>query len=198
MNSGGSNVGTGGPGVMATWMPLLVAITAAVVALVGYWLTYRSKRLEAKAKAYADALSAIEAYKSLPYRITRRSKKEDPTKEDPEEYADLRRLVGEVQQSVAFYRRWLALESTIVGLAFEALANKVMSYGAIYRRRAWTNDPDSAAAESGYEYFDNVEQGACLAAMRRDLGRRQRNPAKGAVNSLGKQSITGAADQRLQ
>jgi hypothetical protein len=161
---------------MATWVPLIAAIVAAFVALLGYWLTNRAKQLDAKAKAYADALSAIEAYKSLPYRISRRiTDPKDRTTTDPEDEAHLQHLVGDVQRDIAFYRRRLALESATVGLAFEALANKVMSQGGENRRKAWSEMADPATFSSGYEYRDELEQDVCLAAMRKDLGyRRQR------------------------
>jgi hypothetical protein len=151
---------------MATWVPLIAAIVAAFVALLGYWLTNRSKQLDAKAKAYAEALSTIEAYKSLPYRIRRRIT-------DPKDEADLQHLVGDVQRDIAFYRRWLALESATVGLAFEALANRVMSQGGGYRREAWNAMPDPTTFSSGYPYDDQLEQDVCLAAMRKALGYRR-------------------------
>lgn len=161
---------------MTTWVPLLAAITAAAAALLGYWLTSRSKQLDAKAEAYADALSAIEAYKSLPYRIRRSTN-------DPGDLAALQRLIGDVEQEIAFYRRWLALESATVGLAFEALANKVMKLGGKHRGDAW-NKPKPPnfpfeADRTAYEYHDQFEQRVCLAAMRWDLGRRRRTARNG-------------------
>jgi hypothetical protein len=153
------------------WIPLLAAMTAAVVALVGYWLTNRVKRLDAKAEAYAKALAAIEAYKTLPYRIRRRAGTEDST-------AELRHLISDVQQEIAFYRRWLALESMEVGLAFQVLADKVMDVGADWRREAWKKGPavsdDGIDFVDGYEYQDQWEQLACIDAMRKDLGRRRK------------------------
>lgn len=157
---------------MAAWVPVLAAITAAAAALLGYWLTNRSKQLEARAKAYADALTTIEAYKSLPYRIRRRAK-------DGNDQADLQHLVGDTEQEVAFYRRWLALESPTVGLAYEALANKIMRNGANDRRNAWSQYPDPETFTYGFDYYDELEQGVCLAAMRQDLGRRRRLPGNG-------------------
>ena len=157
---------------MVAWAPVLAAITAAAAALLGYWLTNRTKQLEAKAKAYADALTTIEAYKSLPYRIRRRAK-------DGSDQADLQHLVGDTEQEVAFYRRWLALESPIVGLAYEALANKIMKNGANDRRKAWSQDPVPETFTYGFDYYDELEQDVCLAAMRQDLGRRRRLPENG-------------------
>jgi len=154
---------------MYAWAPILAAIVAAIAAVTGYWLTYRSKRLDAKAESYAKALAVIEAYKSLPYRIRRRAA-------DNSETAELRHLISDVQQEIAFYRRWLTLESAGVGLAFEALANKVMKVGAERRKQAWLEPPASSdteiAFDGGYGYDDQVEQQACLAAMRKDLRRR--------------------------
>jgi hypothetical protein len=154
---------------LTAWAPILAAIVAAFAALTGYWLTSRTKRLDAKAEAYAKALSSIEAYKSLPYRISRRATNDDDATE-------LRNLISDVQQEIAFYRRWLALESAEVGLAFEALANKVMSVGAAWREQAWREPPAYSDKETdsvgAYEYHDQLEQQVCLAAMRKDLRRR--------------------------
>jgi hypothetical protein len=160
---------------VATWAPLFAAIIAAAVAVLGYGLTNRSKQLDARAKAYADALTAIEAYKSLPYRIMRCTV-------NPEDRADVQHLVSDVEQQVAFFRRWLALESARVGLSYEALANKVMQRGADYRGQAWgenarRGDHDPATFPIGFDYKDQFEQGVCLAAMRHDLGRRRRVPS---------------------
>jgi hypothetical protein len=79
---------------------------------------------------------------------------------------------------VAFYRRWLALESTNVGLAFEALANKVMLVGADRHQDTRKQPPASSDEQidfvGGYKYDDQLEQQACLAAMRKDLRRRRK------------------------
>lgn len=156
---------------MKDWAPFLAAIVAAAAALAGYWVTSRAKRLDARAEAYAKALAAIEAYKTLPYRIRRRTGTDADS-------AELRSLISDIQQEIAFYRRWLALESMEVGLAFEALADKVMEVGADWRQEAWKKSPaasdDQIDFAGGYEYKDQVEQQVCLAAMRRDLGRRRK------------------------
>lgn len=41
---------------MTTWVPVIAAMVAAAAALLGYVITNRSKQLDARTKAYADAL----------------------------------------------------------------------------------------------------------------------------------------------
>jgi hypothetical protein len=76
---------------------VLTAIVAAAVALVGYWLTYVSKRSESKAENYAKALAAVEAYKQLPYRICRRGGS------TAEVRGNLGKAIGDVQQDIEGY-----------------------------------------------------------------------------------------------
>jgi hypothetical protein len=153
------------------WAPLIAAALAAMAALIGYWMTYRAKRTETKAESYAKALAAVEAYKQLPYRIRRR------TSADANTRAELERLISDVEQEIAFYRRWLLLDSERVGLAYDALVRRVYKVGSDFRREAWMQDPaktdDAMAFKGAFEYRDQLEQRACLIAMQRELRTRQ-------------------------
>jgi hypothetical protein len=155
------------------WAPLIAAALAAAAALTGYWMTYRAKRIEAKAESYAKALAAVEAYKQLPYRIRRRTSADSSTR------AELGRLISDVQQEIAFYRRWLLLDSEKVGLAYDALVRRVYKVGSDLRREAWAENPaesDGAMTFKGtFEYRDQLEQRACLIAMQRELRTPQAN-----------------------
>ena len=152
------------------WPPVLAAAFAAAAALAGYWLTYVSKRSENKAETYAKALAAVEAYKQLPYRICRRGES------TPEVRGSLGKAIGDVQQDLAFYRRFLRLDSVAVGLAYDALVDKVYASGRDFRAKAWgmppaptDKDMDISAA---FDYDDSFEQRACLLAMRKELRKR--------------------------
>jgi len=149
---------------------VLAAAVAAAAALAGYWLTYVSKQSESKAETYARALAAVEAYKQLPYRICRRG---DST---PDVRGELGKIIGDVQQDLAFYRRFLRLDSEAVGLAYDALVDKVYASGRGFRAQAWQRSPASEDNEmdisTAFNYNDAFEQQACLHAMRRELRRR--------------------------
>jgi hypothetical protein len=140
---------------------VLAAAVAAAAALIGYWLTYVSKRSESKAETYAKALAAVEAYKQLPYRICRRGAS------TPEVRGSLGQTIGDVQQDLAFYRRFLSLDSEAVELAYDALIDKVYARGRDFRAEAWRMHFSAA-----FDYDDSVERRACLLAMRKELRKR--------------------------
>jgi hypothetical protein len=152
------------------WPPVLAAAVAAAAALIGYWLTYVSKRSESKAETYAKALAAVEAYKQLPYRICRRGAS------TPEVRGSLGQTIGDVQQDLAFYRRFLSLDSEAVELAYDALIDKVYARGRDFRAEAWRMPPAPADKDmdfsAAFDYDDSVERRACLLAMRKELRKR--------------------------
>lgn len=152
------------------WPPVLAAAVAAVAALAGYWLTYVSKRSESKAETYAKALAAVEAYKQLPYRICRRGES------TAEVRGNLGKAIGDVQQDLAFYRRFLRLDSEAVGLAYDALVDKVYANGHEFRTTAWCMSPAAEDKDmdilTPFNYKDAFEQRACLLAMRNELRKR--------------------------
>jgi hypothetical protein len=152
------------------WPPVMAAAVAAAAALTGYWLTYVSKRSESKAESYAKALAAVEAYKQLPYRICRRGES------TPEVRGNLGKAIGDVQQDIAFYRRFLQLDSEAVGLAYDALVDKVFANGSGFRAEAWRMPPaledKDMDISTVFDWNDTFEQRACLLAMRKELKRR--------------------------
>jgi hypothetical protein len=154
------------------WPPVLAATIAAAAALTGYWLTYASKRSESKTETYAKALAAVEAYKQLPYRICRRGES------TPEVRGNLGKVIGDVQQDLAFYRRFLLLDSEAVGLAYGFLVDKVYNSGRVFRAKAWCMPPASEDKgmdiSAAFDYDDASEQRTCLLAMQRELRRRFR------------------------
>jgi hypothetical protein len=149
---------------------LLAAVVAAAAALVGYWLTYVSKRSDSKAETYAKALAAVEAYKQLPYRICRRAES------TPDVRGSMGKVIGDVQQDLAFYRLFLRLDSETVGLAFDALVDKVYASGGEFRAKAWRTPPAPEDKDmnisAAFDYNDAFEQRACLLAMQKQLRKR--------------------------
>ena len=77
---------------MRDWIPIVVALIAAAVAVTGYMINGRLGRLREKERSYAEALAAVERYHQLPYWLYRLH---DGT---PETRAELAKRVGETQE----------------------------------------------------------------------------------------------------
>ena len=58
---------------------LIAALTSAVVAIIGYWQTARSKRLDRHRQLFADAYRSVVEYREYPYKIRRREPDADRT-----------------------------------------------------------------------------------------------------------------------
>jgi hypothetical protein len=149
------------------WVPVIVAVIAAAAALTGYFLNSAISRREQKARYFAEALSAVERYRQLPYTIRRRHDSTSKTR------AELAELIGEEQVNLTFYRRWLALDSPAVVGAYDGLISKIREKNSIYRQEASSAAPIQDDSELGqkifYEFNDSAEREACLELMRREL-----------------------------
>jgi hypothetical protein len=169
MPSGGLPLyGTAGRAAMKDWIPVIVALIAAVTALTGYLVNGRLNRINDKMKSYAEALTAVERYKQLPYMIYRLH---DST---PETRAQLARMIGEIQESLAFHNRWLDLGSPTVGAAYKKLVDKVSAENSTYRQQAFDAPPPDTDGDldkfrNKFPYYSDAESKECLAAMRSEL-----------------------------
>lgn len=154
---------------MRDWIPIIVAAIAAVAGLTGYFINGRLTRLGNKARYYAEALAAVERYKQLPYAIYRRH---DGT---PQTQSELAVMIGEAQEALSFHRRWLDLDSPIVGSAYHALVEKVHKTNRTYRRQAFQtslrtdSDMEALYTSIRLEYYDVKETIACILIMQREL-----------------------------
>lgn len=110
----------------------------------------------------------VERYRQLPYTFLRLHN------ETPETRAELAELLGETQKSLSFYRRWLTLESTEIGAAYDNLVDKVRERNSEFRRDALSRPTPAADVdiEAGYLYTfdDRAERLACINLMRKHLG----------------------------
>lgn len=151
---------------MKDFVPLLAAFVAAIVAISGYWFTNRSKQLDVKADSYGKALAAVENYKQLPYRIFRRTN-------DPKARANLAQMIDDILQEIAFYRRWLFLDSKVVGHAYQVWVSHVYKKGSEHRKNAWMSPPMTDDKDMNSvppcPYNDTSQQEAVYAAMARQL-----------------------------
>jgi hypothetical protein len=149
------------------FMPLLVALIAGVVGLVGYMSNSAINRQAERRRAYAEALVAIERYKQLPYDIHRRPDASPETRRRIAEH------ISDAVVGVAFHRRLLMLDSEPIGYAYNQLLGKVVDKGAAYRRNALARSPVEYDADlefpPPYNYEDRDERNECLRVMRREL-----------------------------
>jgi hypothetical protein len=152
---------------LKNWIPLIVAVIAAATALTGYLVNGAiSRRLE-RARYYADALTAVEKYRQVPFTYKRRHNG------TPETRAELANMLGDVQVTLAFYRRWLELDSPAVGAAYNRLVDKVRLKNREFRKDALSSPPvkDDVDIEIGtpYKFDSRPEQDECTLLMRREL-----------------------------
>ena len=101
---------------VTTYVPLIVAAVAGIVAVLGYLANSRISRLRERERYFVDALLAVERYKQLPYWRHRLDA-------SPE----LAKRIGEVHENLAYHRRLLQLDSPQVYLAYTALVNTIRS-----------------------------------------------------------------------
>ncbi|GAB4103561.1 hypothetical protein AB0C44_11245 [Micromonospora taraxaci] len=145
-----------------------VAVIAATTALVGYLLSNAATRRTERAQRYAEALEMVERYRQLPYTFLRLHD------ETPETRANLAEILGDTQKSLSFYRRWLTLESTEIGAAYDNLVDKVRERNSEFRKDALSRPAPAADVdiEAGYLYTfdDRAERLACIKLMRKNLG----------------------------
>ena len=146
------------------YVPLAVAIVAAMAALVGYLLNGAAGRRAERMRRYADALDAVERYRQLPYTLRRRH---NETAEIRDEMA---RTIADVQVALAFHRRWLRLDVEELGDAYDALVDKIQLRNKNYRKDALATPPASRDVEieisPGYRFDEDVERDECLRRMR--------------------------------
>ena len=154
---------------MKNWIPLIVAVIAATTAFIGYLVNSAVGRRLERARYYADALTAVEKYRQLPFTFKRRH---DSTKETR---AELASMLGDVQVTLAFYRRWLELDSPAVGTAYNRLIDKIRDKNSEFRKLALSspiaeNDADIEIDRNNpYKFEDRAELNECVALMRREL-----------------------------
>jgi hypothetical protein len=152
---------------MKDYLPLVVAVIAAATALSGYLINSAAGRRTDRARRYAEALDAIERYRQLPYSFLRLHNG------TTEMRIELARMLGEVQVSLALYRRWLALESPELGAAYDAVVDKIREQNSGFRRDALSRpiaDEDLAIEiDRPYKFDDRPQRAELLRIMRKHL-----------------------------
>lgn len=114
-----------------TWAQT-TALIVPVIALVGVYITYtlnqRALRRERCSKTFAEALTAVEEYLEMPYRIRRRPASPDIRRELTDEASSpLARM--------AFHHAWLQIEASAVAEPYAALVAAARSEAGVLRGR---------------------------------------------------------------
>lgn len=170
---------TAEPSLLVTvGLPALVSlVTTLLVSGVGWWWTLRQRRRAEQARLYADAYTAVRAYKEFPY-VVRRRNAEDPAGER----LRISEALRTIQQDLAFHAAWITLHSPAVAQAFDALVSETRRVAGGLIQQAWTQpgidvDADMNVPDIGPQLatLADVEE-AFLTAVASEFGR-SRAPA---------------------
>ncbi len=116
-------------------VPVIAALIAASAALFTLAVNQRQAAQDRRRKAFADALTAVERYAELPYRIRRRQGS------DPDIRDRLSALVHDVQQDILFHRSWLRIQAPRVAEAYDSLVNVARQEAGAAMAEAWQKPP---------------------------------------------------------
>jgi hypothetical protein len=150
------------------WAVIIAAVIAALVAVAGYALTQAWARRERRAKAFADALAAVEEYLEAPYRVRRRQGS------TPEIRADLAGTLSGLQTRIALHKAWLQVEAPAVARAYDDLVSAARTEAGTQMAEAWNAAPLTSDTDMnlkvGYPHpRADSERARVAAAMRRHL-----------------------------
>lgn len=151
---------------------IIAVAGAAIAAALTYGLNQRAARRERQTRAFAEALSAIEDYAEMPYRIRRRPG-------TPAGRHELTEQISHIQSRISFYQAWLQIDAPGVARAYEDLVRTAKAQGGRQMMQAWQEPviTDDAQVSLGRAYPRdeiNAARDQCVAAMRATLGRRAR------------------------
>lgn len=166
-----------------TWaqtVALLVGVIAVAGALISaalsYHLNQRATRRERQANVFAEALTVIEEYVELPYRIRRRPG-------TPGARHELTEQISQIQSRIAFHRAWLGIEAPVVARSYENLVRAAKTQAGQQMKQAWQepvmtkDDQVSLGIVYPREEIDTARD-QCLTTMREALGRPALRPAR--------------------
>ncbi|MCC3654028.1 hypothetical protein LIX60_21685 [Streptomyces sp. S07_1.15] len=159
---------TDGGWTWAQTAALIVPCIALAGAVLTYVLNQRAARRERRAKTFAEALTAVEEYLEMPYRVRRR----------PESSAAVRQqLTDEVSgllARMAFHQAWLQIEASSVAGPYATLVATARAEAGAQMSLAWQQPPittDSGMNLGSAHPRDrsNRARAACIEVMRRKL-----------------------------
>jgi hypothetical protein len=162
--------------VLASWtaaqtafvIAALIAVSGGVISVsITYWLNQRLARRERQAKAFAEALAAVEDYAELPYRVRRRRDTRDAR-------YDLAEDVSRIQSRLAYHQALLHIEAPQVADSYAILVRAVKIQAGSQMREAWqqtlltTDDAMNLHMRYPRDQID-AARGGCIATMRTAL-----------------------------
>jgi hypothetical protein len=185
-----------------TWAQT-AAVLAGVIAVAGglvsvaltYNLNQRAARRERQTRVFAEALTAIEDYAEMPYRIRRRPG-------SPGARHELTEQISQIQSRIAFHQAWLCIETPSVAGSYEDLVRAAKTQAGKQMKHAWLEPATTQDAQVslgiGYPRDEiDAARGRCVAAMRDSLGRTPRR-GTGAVPENAAEAITSSAEGTLR
>lgn len=152
-------------------VPVITVVGAVVTVVVTYGLNQRAGRRERQAKAFAEALTAIEEYAMMPYRIRRRPR-------TPQARHEISVELDKIQSRIAFQHAWLQIEAPKVAAAYDRLIRAARSEAGEQMKKAWIQRPPRSdkgmTLEGAYRRteIDNARRD-CITAMCIALGGRE-------------------------
>jgi hypothetical protein len=152
----------------AALAPVIAILGAALVALLTYGLNRRTARRERRARAFGEALSVIEDYAEMPYRIRRRPGTVEGRSQLTEE-------VSRIYSRLAFHQALLDIEAPEVAAAYRLLANEAKIEVGGQMKAAWQKPLRTTDAEMNLEeHYARTRvdpaRDHCVATMRAALG----------------------------
>jgi hypothetical protein len=147
---------------------LWAASIAACASVSGFLLNQWLARRERKAKAFADALTAMRRYQNFPFRVWQRSTADAATRD---RFSKEQSTIG---VDVRFHLVWLQIDSPVAGEAYEALWNAVYPRRLDNRHAAWKATPHTCDEGMGldppfHRHLGQPETALCIRAMRNEL-----------------------------
>ncbi|WP_326950963.1 hypothetical protein OG439_20465 [Amycolatopsis sp. NBC_01307] len=153
---------------------MLAILGGALTALLSYGLNRRAARRERRALAFSEALSVIEDYAEMPYRIRRRPGTLEGRQQLTEE-------MSRIYSRLAFHQALLDIETPKVAAAYRLLANEAKAQVGGQMKTAWQKPVRVDDAEMNLdEHYDRKRvdhaRDHCVTTMRAAL-RHRRVPA---------------------
>ncbi|WP_045747365.1 hypothetical protein [Actinoplanes rectilineatus] len=152
----------------AVLAPVIAIFGAALTALLTYALNRQAARRERRAQAFGEALSVVEDYAEMPYRIRRRSG-------TPEARQKLTEEVSRIYSRLAYHQALLDIEAPRVAAAYRLLANEAKAEVGEQMKKAWQKPVRTTDAEMNLEEHYgrarvDLARDHCVGTMRAALG----------------------------
>jgi hypothetical protein len=147
--------------------PAIAILGAALTALLTYLLNRRAAHRERRAHAFGEALSVVEDYAEMPYRIRRRPGTVEGRNQLTEE-------VSRIYSRLAFHQALLDIEAPPVAAAYRILVNVAKAEVGSQMKAAWQKPVRTTDAEMNLEqHYDRAQvdsaRDRCVATMRAAL-----------------------------